>query len=321
MGELYPTPTTLLELALETGAWGPMMDDALRSAQETEAGSRALLALVQEAAPTEAAERIAAAVATRARLTLLLREEPIDWPAADAVIGRLGGAAAELLIEALIQADARAVRRLFMDRLAQLGPAIAPAVLEHVSDERWQVVRNMAVLLREAGCEVAPGLAERLAGHPEPRVRREALLLRLVRTGARERALSDALRDPDRLVIRAALHAAGHQLPESGVLVLARRVGEADFPGELRVPALLLLGRSDMPAALAALLRAVTGGRRLLGRPQLAPKSPELLAALAGLARRWPDEPRARVFLDLAGRSGEPDVLGAIRPRAAAEVE
>jgi hypothetical protein len=188
-----------------------------------------------------------------------------------------------------------------------------------LNDDRWFVVRNALVLLREAGCYVEPVLGDGLATHPEPRIRREALLLRLARPETRDRALSDGLRDPDRMVLRTALRSAGETLPPSAVLVLARRLAEPTFPAELRVPAITLLGRSRADAALDALLRVVDGGRSLLGRSSLAAKSPEVLAALGGLARTWPADPRARDFLRLAGRTGDPEMLAAIRSPASQE--
>ena len=316
---IAPGATRLIQLSLETGAVGPMVWLALRFLAESEEGIRRVVELLKGAEPTLASKVITEQIATLPRLTLLLREQPIDWGATDALIAQLGTNAARPLVDQLILADARAVRRAIMDRLVRLGPDIRSVALDHINDERWFVVRNMVVLLREAGCFVEPVLGDTLATHPEARVRREALLLRLERTGARERALTDALRDADKQVLRTALHAAGSSLPPGAVLVLARRLAEPGFPPELRPPALALLGRSNAPAALEALLRVVDGGRTLLGRMQLAPKTPELLAALTGLARSWQQDPRAREFLRLAGRTGDPEIFAAARPPAEPE--
>jgi hypothetical protein len=246
----------------------------------------------------------------------MLREQPIDWSGADALIGQLGANAARLLIEQLVFADTRALRRSIMDRLVRIGPEIRAAVLDRITDERWYVVRNMVVLLREARCAVDSSLMERLTLHSEPRVRREVLLLRLEQAEGRDRAISDGLRDSDKQVLRTVLHAAGSTLPPSGALVLARRLSESMFPAELRAISLILLGRSNTPAALEALLRVADGGRTLLGRTQLAPRSPELIAALTGLARSWPREPRALEFLRLASKTSDPEIQAAIRSAA-----
>lgn len=316
---LAPGPSRIMQLSLETGAVGPMVWLALRSLAESEEGIRRVVELLKTAEPTLASKVITEQIATPGRLALLLREQPIDWGAADALVAQLGVNAARTLIDQLVIADTRATRRSIMDRLVQIGPEIRAAVLERITDERWYVVRNMVLLLREAGCFVEPVLGDSLATHADARVRREALLLRVERTGSRDRALSDALRDPDKQVVRTALHAAGSVLPGSGVLVLSRRLSEPTFPTELRPLALILVGRSSAPAALEALLRVVDGGRTLLGRTQLAPKSPDLIAALTGLARSWTGDARAREFLRLAARTNDPEIMAAIRTPATQE--
>src|SRR5512140_416442 len=104
MSELYPTPVVLLEIALETGAFGPVMGEALCALQDSERAVRAVLELLQHSRATEASHLIAEQLATPARLGMLLREEPIDWSAADAVIGQLGSQAAPTLLGQLVVA-------------------------------------------------------------------------------------------------------------------------------------------------------------------------------------------------------------------------
>ena len=76
----------------------------------------------------------------------------------------------------------------------------------------------------------------------------------------------------------------------------------------MRTLAVRALGYTRAPAALEVLLRLTSGGRTLLGREKLPPKSPELLAALAGLASGWQGDPRVRVVLRRATASGDPDI-------------
>jgi hypothetical protein len=82
----------------------------------------------------------------------------------------------------------------------------------------------------------------------------------------------------------------------------------------LRVPAVQLLGRSKSVLALDALLNYVDGGTTLFGKQKLAPKSPEMLAALKGLARTWPTDRRARAILNLAIASKDADTIAAAEP-------
>ena len=48
------------------------------------------------------------------------------------------------------------------------------------------------------------------------------------------------------------------------------------------------------------------------GKPRLAPASPELRAAIAGLARTWKHDRRARPLLDAAARSRDADLVKAV---------
>jgi len=113
-------------------------------------------------------------------------------------------------------------------------------------------------------------------------------------------------------MIRAGMKAAARDgLPDVAVPVLAKRILDQDFPPEFRVPSIQLLGRSKSVLALDALLKFVVGGSTLLGKPKLAAKSPEMLAAVKGLARTWPAERRAKVLLELAAASKDSQIIAA----------
>ncbi|MFN2398055.1 MAG: hypothetical protein ABR543_05335 [Gemmatimonadaceae bacterium] len=56
--------------------------------------------------------------------------------------------------------------------------------------------------------------------------------------------------------------------------------------------------------------------RKLLGRERLASRSPEVLAALTGLAANWRDEPRAAHALKLASRSTDLEIRAAVESAA-----
>jgi hypothetical protein len=185
--------------------------------------------------------------------------------------------------------------------------------MEHLEDERWYVVRNMIALLREAGCSVDDVPVERFRAHNDARVRRETLQLQLENPSTRDAALVEALADNDKHVLRTALQAARSDLPESAVSILARRVMDSAFPPEFRVISLFLLGRSGSIHALDTLLAFVAGGKTLFGKPKLAPKSPEMLAALGGLARSWPNEKRASALLELARESKDDQIINALK--------
>jgi hypothetical protein len=309
-----PEPIRIVQLSLESGAMGNVVRGAVAEQVRTEAGMRDLLAMIRKApASNHVAGCIPDQVATPALLTSLLREEPIDFEIVDVVVNRMGLGAVRPLIDELVDARKRSTRRGIMDRLIALGPGIAPVVAERLADPRWFVVRNMISLLRHAGCEVSALRIEQFSTHEDGRVRRELLQLQLNNDATRDAALGQALRDTDPRVLGTALQAARSRLPDAAAAVLAKRVTDADFPPEFRVIALVLLGRSGSMSALDALLAFAQSGSTLFGKPKLAPKTPEMLAALGGLARSWPNERRATMLVDIARKTKDPQILNALR--------
>ena len=312
-GSLSPGPLRVLQVSLETGAAGLVVSAALAEQVAMPGGRLRLLELLKRA-PMDgaAAELIASEVATRECIGLLFAEDAIDLEGVDLIIGRMGLGAVGPLLDELIEAKQRITRRAILDRLAKLGPDIYPFVMERVFDSRWYVVRNMIGLLREAGCPLDGVPLERFSGHHDPRVRREALRLRVENPATREPALAEALRDEDPSVLRTALQAARSGLPETAVPVLARRLVDPMFPPDLLVPGLHVIGRGRSVLALDTLLAYAQGSRSMLGKPKLAPKSPAMLAALGGLARSFPTERRAAALLDVARRSPDEQIRGAL---------
>jgi hypothetical protein len=309
-----PEPARIVKIALETGAIGNMVWRAVAALTPDEAGMLELLELIRGAPPdTRAAALIIEHVATPTRLSILLQADPIDREMVDRFVAALGMMAARPLIDELIAATHRGQRRAIMDMLVTLGPGIAQFLAEQLGDPRWYVVRNMTVLLREAGCDLERVDLDRLMAHPDGRVRREVVQLQLGSGKTHDFALLQALTDEDKHVLRSGLQAARTRLPPPAAAALATRVTDSTFPPEFRVMALHLLGRTTVPESLDALLAFADGGKTLLRRPRLAPKSPEMLAALGGLARSWSRDRRAAPLLDLARRSGDEQILTALR--------
>jgi hypothetical protein len=83
------------------------------------------------------------------------------------------------------------------------------------------------------------------------------------------------------------------------------------FPPEFRLAALQLLARTQSMLALEPLLRFVSAGTTLVGKPKLAAKSLEMLIALAGLARNFAGDRRVAPLLALARESKDRDIAGA----------
>jgi len=303
----------VVQTALETGAIGRTVSAAVE--ESIDAGRTTQLLDLLRSAPEQnaAAALIRTRVATLAALARLLAEDPVDFETVDVVVAGLGIAAAKALIEATAESTSRVTRRGAFERLVRLGPDIAPLIEPRLLDSRWFVVRNMIALLREARAAADVASVGRFTTHPDARVRREALLLLLGHAETRDHAICEALKDADRHVLRVGLQAARGGLPDAAVPTLTRRLTSGEFPPEFRVLALHLLGRTPSTLALDALLHFVQAGHSLVGRPKLAPKSAEMLAALSSLARRWPRERRAAPLLAAAAKSRDAQVREASR--------
>jgi HEAT repeat protein len=72
------------------------------------------------------------------------------------------------------ETDRRARTRM-ADTLTRAGAAVIPALLPHLADERWFVVRNMLYIIGKIGQAPVPGPVVTALGHSHPRVRLEAV--------------------------------------------------------------------------------------------------------------------------------------------------
>jgi HEAT repeat protein len=123
------------------------------------------------------------------------------------------------------ESDSR-VRRVLTEALLRQGSAAIPALLEHLGDERWYVVRNAVAILGELRDQEAVSSLQPLLRHKDVRVSRET--------------------------IRSLTKIGG----PTAVDFLLRIVGEGEE--KLRRQALLSLGAMKNPAAVPTLLQLVT---------------------------------------------------------------
>ena len=309
-----PEDERLVEMSLELDVIGPAVWRAVRNMVGGDTLPR-LLELIEGAPPnTRAATEVRNRTFTADAVAQVLSVEPPDFPLLDRLLPMVGPAAAGPLLDALATANARGTRRGLLDRLGKLGPALAPAIVPRLSDERWYVVRNLLALLDDLP-ELPAGFSPAaFHTHSDPRVRRQALKLELRHPAERERALLAALGDRDRQTLHLALVAAQTACPPSAVPLLLQRARDEALPSDYRALAIKALGRSRAPEALLILVDLTDGGRTLLGRPKLKPKSPELLAALSALAAGWGTDDRATAVLARAAQHADADVRAATDP-------
>ena len=312
-GEYATEPDRIVAMALEVDTVNAhVLGAADRVAQEGRLG-QLLDALAEVPESQGAAAQVWARLATADVVRQLATRDPVDFKTLERLVPRVGLLAAAPLLDALAAAEARGVRRGLLAQLARMGPEIAPVVIPRLEDSRWYVTRNMLALLEDLS-PLPPGFsAAAYLRHADARVRWQAVKVQVKLPAARDEALALGLQDHDPRTLRLALGLAValQSCPDSAVPVLAGRATDRALPPDVRTLAVRALGHAQAPAALTTLLRLASTGRTLFGREKLPPKSPELLAALAGLASGWQQDPRARALLRRAADSSDPDVRAA----------
>jgi len=307
-------PLRIVQTALETGVLGFGAWRAIeRLVAEHHVGDLVDLLTVSPSSPD------VGPLWTRVTSPDVVRElastEPPDFATLDRVLSRLPVDGFEPLLDVLGASESRTTRRGLLDRLSraprELGPVIATRLTREVP---WYVTRNLLLILD--GLPALPDgfRAAAFIAHQDARVRREALKVSLKVPAERELALLGALRDADPRMVRVALTAALDDCPPSALPLITQIVHDQTVASELRVLAIKVLGRVRNVAALTALLETVDGGTNWRGRPRLAARSLELLAALMALAAGWRNDGRAAVLLALAAASTDPDIRNAASP-------
>lgn len=299
----------MLKMSLELGCVGPSVTTAV-DAMLAQGLFVRVAELLDSAAPSGALEALWRQVATVDRLRAELGNDPSGNPAVPVLVSRLGPAAAEPLLDLLESAGDRSTRAMALKHLRSLGPEATAPAAARLPDAPWYLQRNILQLLGQ-WAEWPPGFSPRpYATHRDVRVRREGMKLLLASSSHRVEAIVAGLRDRDERIMGLALNAALDGCPPTaGPLVRDIAVAE-NRPSELRSLAVRVLARSRASEALPILLLLALRRRRWFGH-RLAPKSPEMLAVIAGLARYWQGDARASGVLSKASSHSDPEIRAA----------
>jgi len=306
-------PLRIVQMSLEVGGSGPLVERAIDRAITADIRSvRRLLSSV----PTEcgeAADTVRSKLRDPRTIAALVAHEPLDTESLDDMLPFMSIEGYAVLLDSLAASGNRTTRRKLLDRIAQTELDVAPLIAARLDDERWYVQRNMLLLLERLR-RVPPGFsATPWTQHPDDRVRYQGILLQLTIPDERDAALAAALEDHDGRITRVGLLALQEAFPYSLATRVAHIATNPRVIEELRVHAVWALAKSRESVALDTLLQLVDGGRSVLGKPKLAPRTPIVLAALRALANGWSSSPRARDALTLALGSSDPDVRQAAR--------
>jgi len=224
------------------------------------------------------------------------------------IIRARGAQAIPLLLDTLADEQRRRVRQRLLRILTDMGDEVGEIVIERFEDERWFVLRNLAMILGEVG---DPSMVEHMSPmfeHGDPRVRQEAIASTIQLGGPRAAGLLvDALEDDDATAYLMAIHGLGFHADPDSLPRFRKLLGAPNFRGQsttlIQVVA-IALGRLGDKQSLPVL-------RRLSRRPWFYRTRREpardaaawALEALAGKPKRKAPEPGAFVDLHPGGGS------------------
>jgi hypothetical protein len=272
-----------------------------------------IASLLESGPVSSATKEIWHYLATPERLERELSASPIDQEALTILVDRIGTEAAVSLLDRLATASDRSTRAAVLKQLLALGSSAAEVAVARLPDVPWFVQRNILVLLGKLGSWPAGFSPAEYAVNPDARIRREAIKLMLESSEHQAQGLALGLADPDDAIVGFALAAALDSCPPEALALAQRIAADPKRSSESRVLAIRILARGRSPEGVRILQDLVMHRRRWFGR-RLAPKSPELLAALTALATSWRTDPAAADALLLASQHSDPDVRTAVRP-------
>ncbi len=304
----------LLQMSLELGSFGPTVKKALSDLMDQGRVGEVLEILDHAPKGCALSARVLGEITTPDWLARLVSGEDVDESGLWELASRIGPSAIDPLLDALAESESRAVRRKVFDCLVNLGPQVGAGAVARLRDPRWFVQRNMLSLI--GGVDpMPPGFdAIEFLTSPDERVRREAFPVALRQEGKRARALQLGVSDPDERLARAALLEARHDAPPGlDVAIRCRFLTEGELP-DLRPLAIRALARSQSEE-VRDLLVTIGTRRTWLGRKAVAAATPDVLAALWTLSRAWARDPQARLVLDMASHSPDPQIRAAAAGR------
>ncbi len=271
--------------------------------------------LLKSAPQSKAADDLWRYVATPERLEAELAASPMDQDAVTILVERIGTAATNSLLDRLASADDRSTRAAIMKQLLGLGPEVAAVAIQRLPTAPWYLQRNILVLLGRLGSLPDGFSPATYSTHGDARIRREAIKLLLETKERQAEAIVMGLGDPDDGIVSLALAAALEACPAAAIPLVQRIALDPKRQPEVRALAVRIVTRAREPETLRVLL-AIVNYRRRWFRSRLNPKSPDLLAALTGLASHWSEEPLVREVIAYARWHTDRQIRAAVAARS-----
>lgn len=313
-----PSPARVTQMSLEAGAVGPRLDLAVDRAID-EGTLAALLDLVD--APPEGAgptvDALRSRMVTPESISRMMGQQPIDFASLDRVLPSMPVESFNPLLDTLATSPDLTTRRRLLDRLSGAEADIGSLITARLYDDRWYVQRNMLALLERSGRAPAGFSAATWAESLDARVRHQAIRFQLTLPNERDQAIRAALSDGEPRLVRLGLVELQRSCPRELAPLVIALAENPEIDEDRRQLAVHALGRCRAGEALDALLRMIDGGKTLLGRPKLAPRTPLVVAAVRALTGAWSGDSRAAAMLTAATNSSDPEIreaAGASRP-------
>ena len=301
----------LLQMALEVGVAGESTWRAVEALVST-GRIAAVIALLERAPRAGVAQQVWERVASVDRVRAMLDARQPDWTTLERLVSKLGLGAADVLVDALDGSDDSRRQTHIVSILAKLGEDAGALVVRRLPSARPETQAQLLALVGRLGQTPEGVDLFQWLRNPSPAVRREAIKLLCRRPDAREAAITAGLLDADERAVLVALNEAAIDCPRSAVSILMSRVDRDDIPAPLRALAIRAAAGVQSADVVEWVLRFTMVGRKsFFGGERLAPKSPELLAALSALGTWWRKDSRAAGVLERAARSPDAEIRNA----------
>lgn len=269
-------------------------------------GLPSLLEWLAQAGDTVTAQMLRAQVMAPDAVRRVLQGNPVDAPAARALLDTLDVSMAGTLLEALEVAESREARELILERLRAMGEPLRATLISRLDGASWFFARNLLGLLRDlivgqqGNSDVGSML--KFLDHENPMVRVEAVRMLLALDAVRDAAIRRGLQDADERVVTAVLDFIDHFLhvPTDGrrhtlsigaTGHLVRFVDAGKHNVALRIIAIRAAAKSGAPSVRDWLLGRIVTRSTFLRRPMLAKPSLLNATALNALQRHFADDP------------------------------
>jgi hypothetical protein len=239
----------------------------------------------------------------------------MDLDVVERLVDRMQLAAVPALLDGLTHADDRTSTAL-AEMIVKIGAEAAPDIAARLDGSRAALQRILLSMLTKIGTSPEGFDLGAFTRHADGGVRREAFRALIRNVAERDDAIAAALADPDERIVRMALGSAMANCPPKAALALMARADDPTLSEDLRALGIRAASSYRAPGTLAFLVKKTAGKRRFLRRQALAAPTPEMLAALSGLATHWAADPAAKDILDAAAKSADKDIRDAVARRS-----